>query len=152
MTIMFTLGSHSSCNKINSWLLLHPVFKCFNICFSLNKHSLKKAIDCMFQPVATIVFILGKWHLQVQEKLMRRTLKATSVRGRGGGAQPEVDMWEWLKFFLFFSFTNSKHCFLLLPALVPGTEAKDFPGQGEMEWMKEEGWLAFSSFAFQILS
>lgn len=32
-------------------------------------------------------------------------------------------------------FTHSKHCFLLLlPALVLGTEANDFPGLGEMDW------------------
>lgn len=99
---MFTLGSHSSCNKINSWLLLHPVFKRFNICFSLNKHSLKKAIDCMFQPVATIVFILGKWHLQVQEKLMRRTLKATSVREEEEELSQRLTCGNDSSFFVFF--------------------------------------------------
>lgn len=56
-------------------------------------------------------------------------------RGGGGGAEPGVDMWEWLKFF-----THSKHCFLLLlPAPVPCTGPKDFPGLGEMEQMMDQG-------------
>lgn len=54
---------------------------------------------------------------------------------RGREAEPEVDMWEWLKFF-----THSKHYFLLLlPTPVQGTEAKDFPGLGEMERMMDQG-------------
>lgn len=59
-----------------------------------------------------------------------------------GGAQPEFDMWEWLKFFI-----NSKHCFLPLSAPVPDTGAKAFPVHWTIEWInKEEGWVTLFEY------
>lgn len=69
----------------------------------------------MFQPVAIIVY-LDKKHLQfwnLNNKAFVENPEGNMCLGKGG-AQPEVDMWEGLKFF-----TNSKHCFLHLPAPGP---------------------------------